>query len=313
MPTRGLATGIRLSVLSAVALMIWPSSAGAQSRGVYPLGMSAVNSGVTPEPGFTYSNQLLYYGRDQAKDDEGNLLPVAGSNAVVMDMNTLTWVSRKTILGGARYSAAATLPVASNNLTSDVHGTISAGGGPADSYYMPIILGWPGERATFRVLYGFLAPTGQFNAQANDNVGSGYWTSTGSAGQTFYLANDKLLALSAYEMYEFHFPQEGTETHPGGTFDLDYSVMRTVPFTPSSWRLQVGIAGYEQRQTTAITGPAVTPQQSSERYHVNAIGFALNATVPERKMSLGLRYFEEFRNRSTFQGFSLQISGAIGF
>ena len=29
--------------------------------------MSAVNSGVTAEPGFTYSNQLLFYSRDTAK------------------------------------------------------------------------------------------------------------------------------------------------------------------------------------------------------------------------------------------------------
>ena len=34
--------------------------AGAQNRGTYPLGMSAINSGVTPPPGFTYANQLVF-------------------------------------------------------------------------------------------------------------------------------------------------------------------------------------------------------------------------------------------------------------
>src|SRR3954470_16292234 len=85
----------------------------AQNRGVYPLGMSATNSGVTPGPGFTYVNQLLFYSRDHAKNDAGHTLSVTGANYVLMDMNTVAWVSKKTFLGGARFSAAATLPFAS--------------------------------------------------------------------------------------------------------------------------------------------------------------------------------------------------------
>ena len=227
--------------------------ARAQNRGVYPLGMSATNSGVTPESGFTYANQLLFYARDQAKDDDGRTLPVTGLNTVVMDMNTLTWVSTKRILG-ARYSASATLPFAKNDLTSDIHGQISGGGGFADSYYLPFILGWSTERADVRVMYGFLAPTGRFAAGADNNVGSGYWTHALSSGQTFYLTEDKRLIFSAFEMYEFHTTQEGTGVHPGQTFDLDYSLMGSVRRT-ASLALQIGVTGYEARQTTAKVGP----------------------------------------------------------
>ncbi len=102
--------------------------------------MSATNSGITPASGFSYSNQLLFYVRDQAKDNEGRTLPVTGLNTVVMDMNTLTWVTPLKILG-AKYSAAASLPFAKNDLTSDIHGQISGGGGFADSYYLPFNLG----------------------------------------------------------------------------------------------------------------------------------------------------------------------------
>ena len=97
-----------LPLLSA-ALFLAAIPAQAQNRGVYPLGMSAVNSGLTPEPGFSYSNQLLYYSRDKAKDDNGNTLPISGNNFVIMDMNTLTWASKEPILWGARYSASARL------------------------------------------------------------------------------------------------------------------------------------------------------------------------------------------------------------
>ena len=78
------------------AALIAAKPARAQNRGVYPLGMSAINSGVTPEPGFSYTNQLLFYVRDEAKDNDGRTLPIAGINTVVMDMNSLTWVSKQT-------------------------------------------------------------------------------------------------------------------------------------------------------------------------------------------------------------------------
>ena len=292
------------------ALIVAAIPVHAQNRGVYPLGMSATNSGVTPESGFTYANQLLVYSRDRAKDDDGNTL-VTGANSVVMDMNTLTWVRKKKVMG-AIYSASATLPVAQNSLTSDIHGPISGGTGFADSYYLPFILGWNREQTAVRVMYGFLAPTGRFGGGADDNVGSGYWTHTLSSGQTFYLTKHRLVTFSAFQMYEFHTAQHGTDIHPGDTFNLDYSLMGSLPRI-GNMRLQIGLAGYEQRQTTSKSGPDVTPAASAERYAVNSLGFAVNLAFPERRASVGLKYFREFENRSTFEGYSLQVAGAIKF
>ena len=106
--------------LVAACVLLAASGAHAQNRGVYPLGMSALNSGITPAPGFTYTNQFLYYSRDEATDDHGNTLPVTGQNYVAMDMNSLVWVTSIKPILGARYSATATLPFAKNDLTSDV-------------------------------------------------------------------------------------------------------------------------------------------------------------------------------------------------
>src|SRR6476659_8170990 len=137
------------ALLPAVCCFALTGRVIAQNRGVYPLGMSATNSGITPEPGFTYTNQLLSYARDQAKDNEGKTLPVTGFNTVVMDMNTLTWASTTHILG-ARFSASATLPFAKNDLTSDIQGQISGGGGFAGSRYWPFRRGWVLRRAVVR-------------------------------------------------------------------------------------------------------------------------------------------------------------------
>ena len=295
-----------------VCVLILGMNSHAQNRGVYPLGMTATNSGVTPAPGFTYVNQLLYYSRDHAKDDKGDTLTVTGENYVLMDMNTLVWVSKRKFVGGANFSAAATLPFAKNSLTSDIQGKISGGGGFADSYYMPFILGWNRERIAIRAIYGFLAPTGRFVAGGNNNVGSGYWTNAVSSGQTFYLKENKRLVLSSFEMYEFHSVQEDTGTNPGETFDLDYSMMGSLLRT-SSFQLQAGLVGYEARQTTATTGPGISQAASMDRYAVNSLGFAVNSTYPKHKAAVGLKYFKEFADRSTFQGYSVQFTGSISF
>ena len=285
----------------------------AQVRGVYPVGMSATNSGVTPEPEFTYSNVFIFFSRDEEKGPHGEIL-ATGQNSILMDMNSFVWVSNEEIarLGGAVFSASATLPIANNSLTSDVNGALSGGGGFADSYYQPFILGWRKQRFAIRAIYGFLAPTGRFGAGANTNVGSGYWTSVVASGQTIYLNQSKATALSAFQMYEFHGTQQGTMVHPGQTFNLDYSLTHTFPLQ-RSLRLQLGLVGYGQWQTTDKHGPNITPEQAAAHYKVNALGFAANAVLPEQKASIGVKYFREFECRSTFQGYTLQISAAITF
>src|SRR5256884_3927837 len=185
-------------VLVAVANFVVLTPVQAQVRGVYPVGMSATNSGVTPEPGITYSNLFVFFSRDEEKGPHGEIL-ATGQNSIMMDMNSFVWVSKKEmgLLGGAIFSASATLPIANNSLTSDVHGALSGGGGFADSYYQPLILGWRKQRFAIRAIYGFLAPTGRFSAGANTNVGSGYWTSVVASGQTIYRSEEHTSELQS--------------------------------------------------------------------------------------------------------------------
>src|ERR1700746_2965851 len=124
-----------MSLIFALAVCELISSASAQVRGVYPLGMTATNSGVTPAAGFTYTNQFLFYSRSELKDSTGQVT-ATGQNSVIMDMNSIIWVAKRAIppLGGAIYSCVATLPIANNSLSSDTEGPISGGGGFADFY-----------------------------------------------------------------------------------------------------------------------------------------------------------------------------------
>ena len=113
-------------------------------------------------------------------------------------------------------------------------------------------------------------------------------------------------------MYEIHTTQQGTQVHPGDTLNLDYSLTHVLSLQ-RDLNLQVGLVGYEQWQLTDKTGPSITPAQSSAHYRVNALGFASSLMLPPRKVSVGVKYFKEFEDRSTFQGFSLQITANIKF
>lgn len=282
-----------------------------QVRGVYPAGMSATNSGVTPEAGFTYSNVLLIYSRSTMRDRDGNIT-ATGNNSVILDMNSLIWISKKEMLGGARFSMSGTLPIARNSLSNEVTGPVSGASGLGDQYYQPVILGWNKQRFAVRTIYGFLAPTGRYRAGANDNVGNGYWTHVVASGQTVYLDKKKRTNVSAFQMYEWHLKQQGTNINPGENIDLDYSLMHSIPLRGDR-SVQLGVVGYNQFQTTAKTGPDIVRQHSSEFYKVNSLGFASNVALPRQRLNFGVKYFKEFANRNTFQGYSVQVSGSFKF
>ena len=108
--------------------------------------MSATNSGVTPEPGFSYANAFLFYSRDQLKGPSGETL-ASGQNSVMMDMNSFVWVSAKQIgtLGGARFSMSASFAHRQQLAVFRTFRARSAVGVDTDSYYQPFILGWQEE------------------------------------------------------------------------------------------------------------------------------------------------------------------------
>jgi hypothetical protein len=298
-----------IAAAAAAGICLCAASASAQNRGVYPLGMSATGSGIVADPGLSYSNMFLFYSRDKAVGPGGDVM-ATGQSSVLMDMNTVAWVGEKRVLGNAKFSMAATLPIANNSLSSDVTGAISGGGGLADSFYQPAIFGWHFERIDVKAAYGFLAPTGSFDAGANDNVGSGYWTHVLLSGQTFFPTESRRLAISAFQMYELHGSQSGTSIRPGDTFDLDFSVMQTLRERGAA-RVQIGAVGYAAWQTSAKSGPAVTAAEAAARYRVNSLGVASIVALPDRGVTLGFKYFDEFSNESTFEGHSLQISVAV--
>src|SRR5712664_4584298 len=303
--------GLELGVLLLAGTGLCLGQALPPVRGVYTPGFNATNSGVMPEPGFSYANYFLDYSFDQFRSASGDI--VAQNNAAeFIDINAFEWVTKKKILG-ANYALAALLPFSQSSISSPTLGAIGGGGGFSDSFYQPLTLGWHFKRADTQVGYGFFAPTGRFTAGATNNTGTGHWTHSPTAGETFYLTKNKRTSVSAYQLYEFHTTQQETHIRPGQTFNLDYSLMQILPLQKDMHTLlQFGLVGYRQWQTSNNSGPGVDPDKPAH-YRVNAIGGAATVVLPARKASAGFKLFKEFSNSSTVQGYSLQTVGSITF
>jgi len=302
-----------LLIVTCCLILVGARPLKAQIRGQYESGLNATNSGTLAPPGLTYANVFQLYSFNQAKDRNGNRRPISGNLSVMFDHNILSWTT-KTEKRGIRYGFLTDIPFSTNSLTIADLGSLRSGAGITDIYIQPLTLGWNLKRADIQIGYGFIAPTGRFKGGATDNAGSGYWGNEISSGQTVYLSKNKATSFSAYEMYEFHGTQRDTHVHPGQTFNLDYSLMHIRPLKENKHTLlQFGLVGYHQYQTTDKSGPTITPEQASTRYRVNAMGGAANIILPVRKVAITFKALKEFGNRSTVQGYSIQIGGAISF
>ena len=101
--------------------------------------------------------------------------------------------------------------------------------------------------------------------------------------------------------------------------------LKITPCSPMSSACLTTHASPDFRSTSTVrfeTPPARTVTRGSSsgptnplsrRYAVNALGFAGNLSLPTRGVGLGLKYYKEFSNRSTFEGYSLQITGSVAF
>ena len=289
------------------------STANAQQRPQYLPGTSAANSGVMPDPGFTYVNLFYYNASDRLKGPGGRSVNVDGSLAVMVDNNLFAYVYKPKILGGSLASQAV-IPVADGSLAASVLAVgapLKAGGaGLANTYFVPLQIGWHLPRLDVQTGYGFFAPTGRYTAGASDNVGTGYWTHDLHAGATLYVTKNKATSLNAFNMYSFNTTQKGTNVKPGQNHSLDYSILQILPLAKDNkYLLQTGFAGYGQWQTSDSTGRAAPVAAS--RYGVNGIGFTMNFLVPDRKISVGTSCFWEVGAANTREGKTMMISAAF--
>jgi hypothetical protein len=281
-----------------------------QQKGQYPLGTNGLGAGIQPAPGFTYSNEAIFYTADRLKGPNGVAIPVQGSYDLDLDQNMFIYTSKYKFLGGT-YGAMFDLFIANGSLIAPQIGLTAGGVGITDTYVQPLTLGYHFSRVDLSAAFGMVVPTGRYtrDPQSTQNIGSGYFGYMPSVSSTIYLTKDKRTIVSTIFLYEFHGEKRYTDITPGQTFDMEWAIGRSLPVGKKMF--QLGAVGYGQWQTTDNGGAA--PDVKNSRYAVAAIGPQVSFLIPKWNTSFYFRYEPEFGATNRVEGTTFAFGGSISF
>jgi hypothetical protein len=316
---------IKLGLAALVCMFVFGSiPVNAQQQGQYMPGQQGLNTGVLPDPGFTYANMTVNYSADTLKNSSGNSVPLNGSYDIWALENIFFYVPKFKFLG-ARLAVMIVAPTLANGSVTlgalnFPNIALQAGGeGIADTWVQPVTLGWTLKRVDFNVGYAFMAPTGRYTAGASDNVGSGYWGNHFTTGTTLYLTKNKGTSANLFTDWEFHGSKataRGTTATPGEAFTIEWGLGQVLPLKKDFSRLlQLGLIGYDQWQVTANSGLASPniPANVLPYYSVHAIGFQTNFILPVKALNLFFKFEDEYRAFARPEGRTIVFGGSYTF
>jgi hypothetical protein len=298
--------------------------ANGQQKGQYIPGQQGLNTGVLPDPGFTYANMTVNYSADTLKNANGNSVPLTGSYDIWALENIFFYVPQFKFLGAKLAVMIVAPTLANGSVTLGAlnfpNVALEAGGeGIADTWVQPVTLGWTLKRVDFNVGYAFMAPTGRYTAGASDNVGSGYWGNHFTTGTTLYLTKNKGTSANLFTDWEFHGSKataRGTTATPGEAFTIEWGLGQVLPLKKDFSRLlQLGLIGYDQWQVSANSGLASPniPASAFPYYSVHAIGFQTNFILPVRALNFFFKFEDEYRALARPEGRTIVFGGSYTF
>ena len=156
---------------------------------------------------------------------------------------TIIGVTPKKVLG-ANYGFMVALPFSTIRPERTIPESFEPDWGLNDLYVVPLYLGWHAPRADFVAGYGFYAPTGRYEAGANDNVGLGMWSQEIQAGTTVYLDSAKKVSAATTAYFEFHSNKKDQDLKVGNLLTLEGGAAYNVPKIGGAF----GIGYYLQTQ-----------------------------------------------------------------
>jgi len=295
-----------------IVILVATISVAAQERGQYPIGERGLNPAEQPGEGLTYANIFYWYNTSKFKGPDGEKVPIDFSLDVYADFNVLAYTPKKKFLG-ATYSASVTVPIQNTPVSIPVIGANLGGTAMGDIYVEPISLGWALKKGKVRAAYGFLAPTGRYNAGATDNTTTDYFGHWLSLGGTYHPDKQKLWQISGSSVWEIHQTKRHEDLKVGNNVSFEYGVGRTFIKNKGKQALQLGVVGYTEFQLVNDSGTAVTPINRGNKDRVNALGGEFGLILPPKKFNLFVRVLPEYGARSRTQGFTVVFGGSKTF
>lgn len=272
------------------AACLLASVAGAAGQH-YPAGAEGIKAASLPPPGLYLRDYTFFYHADRF--DGGP--PGDFSVSALINAPRLIWMTEFKLLG-ANYGMDLIVPLGYQRVKADVFGASQDECGIGDIQIEPLLLAWHGQRFDAAAGYAVWAPTGDYDHRQPVNPGKGFWTHMLTGGATWYLDQQKTIALSALCRYEISHERDGDDVEPGDVFTLELAASKTV-----AEGVDLGIAGYWQQEVTESTG-------ASSRAQVFALGPEVNIFWPKAGLFTSFRYQHEFSANDRTEGDQFAIT-----
>jgi hypothetical protein len=244
------------------------------------------------------------YDGDTLRNGLGNRLPAETEVAVNSYVFGVSWVSNTKVLG-ANYSFQFYLPLTNNALEAPILGLDQkTGTGLTDVYLQPINLGWHTKNADFIAGLGVFAPTGRYEAGADDNLGLGMWSFEVFGGATFFFDEAKSWHVATTAFYETHTKKEGTDVRVGDILTFEGGLGKS--FKQGMWN--VGLAYYAQFKVTDDDfglGFPLPPLFQPAKHQGFGVGPEVSIPIASKRKLYGfvnLRYLWETGVRNNLEG-----------
>ena len=298
-----------------VGSLVTASPVFAQYMGNNFHGDFGVNSGSQAGPGFYFAIPFAQWNADNIKNADGDEVVAAFQGFDVRVMFPTIIVVTPTKLLGANYGVMVAIPFSTVRPERAILQTDDSDWGFNDMYVVPLYLGWHTPRADFVAGYGFFAPTGRYEAGADDNVGLGMWGHEIQFGTTVYADAAKKVSIATTAYIEMHSNKKDQDLKVGNLLTLEGGVAYNVPKIGGAF----GLGYYLQNKLSDDSGADVplTALQALNLYGKNrlfGIGPDVTMAVFQKGGTLGLvnfRYLWESAGKSSFQGSTFLVGLTI--
>jgi hypothetical protein len=317
MPMNARTSIVFLAIGWSVIAVLGSSPAHAQLLGHNYPGDNGLLSGSQAPPGWTLTAMYLRYDGDTLRGNDGESIAIDPEERGSLDVNSLAigfnGVTKFKVLG-ANYGFMVFPAFTNNVFEAPILGlTEKVDSGLTDLYVQPINLGWHTGRADFLAGLGVFAPTGRYEAGADDNLGMGMWSFEIFGGTTVFLDKAKSWHFATTAFYETHTEKKDTDIKVGDIFTLEGGLGKSF----MEGAMNVGVAYFAQWKVTG-DDPGGDLQPAFDELFGKHRGFGVGPEVTfpiaTKKKLIGFinaRYVWEFGVRSQLEGSHFILAAAF--
>jgi hypothetical protein len=287
---------IRKAFLLSLVPLIAAAGASAQS-GHYIPGSRGMNTADLPQYRVSSFRSVtgLYFSSKYARDD-GSTGSINADIEVVFGELQYRFMSGRRLLG-ANLGFALSFNYGEADFNTNNPDIQDGPIGVGDPGVTPLIMGWDAGRIKAMFEYRFFIPVGQYDEDAADNVGRGFWSHLFSAGATGYAGADSSWSGTLVARYEYNSQMKDRDIKPGDDVIVEAS------FGKRLWGvIDAGAMWYGAWQVTDNSGSAVKDEMVEQRSSVMAAGIELAVVVPDQPVEIRWRSYGQFSARNRLTG-----------